>query len=238
MRSRDNKKEAGSNLAEWKPKTTLGKKVKNGEITNIDQILSKGLKILEPEIVDILLPDLETEFLMIGQSRGKFGGGKRSIWRNTQKISKEGSKMSFATMAVVGNHNGYIGLGFGKGKETMPAREKAIRQAKINLIKIRRGDGSWAPGGDPYHSIPYTVEGKSGSLKIRLMPAPQGSSLVVPSECQKILKLAGIKNAYSKTFGQTGTRVNLVKACFEALKKLSQVKVRYADKQKIAEEKQ
>ena len=73
----------------WTPTTDLGRRVKSGEITNIDDILDRGLTILEKEIVDMLLPNLKTELLEVGQSKGKFGGGKRSIWRQTQKKSKE-----------------------------------------------------------------------------------------------------------------------------------------------------
>jgi hypothetical protein len=69
----------------WQPKTTMGKKVKSGEIKDIDQILDNGEKILESEIVDILLPNLESELLLIGQSKGKFGGGQRRVFKQTQK---------------------------------------------------------------------------------------------------------------------------------------------------------
>src|SRR3989344_3711434 len=71
-------------LDSWKPRTELGRRVKNNEI-NIDDILDNGQKILEPEIVDFLIPDLASETIMVGQSKGKFGGGKRSVWKQTQK---------------------------------------------------------------------------------------------------------------------------------------------------------
>ena len=61
----------------WNPKTLLGKQVKAGKITDIDKILESGEKMLETEIVEILLPNLETDLLLIGQSKGKFGGGQR-----------------------------------------------------------------------------------------------------------------------------------------------------------------
>ena len=54
----------------WKPKTSLGLKVKNGEIANIDYVLDKRIKILEPGIVDALLPNLTTDLLMVGQAKG------------------------------------------------------------------------------------------------------------------------------------------------------------------------
>ncbi len=217
----------------WKPKTEVGKKVKSGLITNIDEILDNGIKIQESEIVDILLPDVQAELLMIGQSKGKFGGGQRRVFKQTQKKTCEGNKPSFSTIAVIGNNNGYIGLGPGKARETVPAREKAFRKARLNLIKIRRGCGSWACGCKEPHSIPFSVEGKCGSVSIKLMPAPKGTGLCIEDECGKILKIAGIKDVWSKTSGHTATRINLINACFEALKKLMQTKVKNEDFQKL-----
>ena len=211
-------------LESWQPKTDMGKKVKNGGINDIDEILNSGKRILETEIVDYLVPNMQIELLLLGQSKGKFGGGKRSIWRQTQKKTSEGNKPKFATLALVGNKDGYVGIGFGKSRETMPAREKAIRNAKLNLIKVKRGCGSWECSCGKDHSIPFKVEGKSASVKIILMPAPKGTKLTVEKECQKILNFAGIKDVYSKT-SKSRTKMGLIKACFEALKNLSKVKV-------------
>ena len=139
----------------WKPKTDLGRKVKAGEITDLNMILDSGLKVLEPEIVDVLLPNLQTDLLMVGQSKGKFGGGQRRVFKQTQKKTKEGNKPKFATLAVVGNEDGIIGIGYGKAKETVPAREKALRNAKLNVFKIRRGSGSWESHSVEANSIPF-----------------------------------------------------------------------------------
>ncbi|MBU4501753.1 MAG: 30S ribosomal protein S5 [Nanoarchaeota archaeon] len=220
---RDNK--PTFNLDSWKPKTDIGRKVKLGEIKNIDEILDKGLKMLEPEIVEFFLPNMESILIMVGQSKGKFGGGKRSIWRQTQKKTCEGNRTKFTSAAIVGDHNGYIGLGVGSAKETVPAREKAIRQAKLNLIKIKRGCGSWECSCAGPHSIPFKVKGGCGSVRIEIMPAPKGSNLTIEKECKRMLELAGIHDVYSKTKGQTGTKLNMIKACFAALKQLSQMRV-------------
>lgn len=235
MKKRRNKKEAETtgisrerefDISAWQPRTELGKKVKSGEIADIDTILDSGRRILEPEIADALLKDLHVELLEIGQSKGKFGGGKRSIWKTTQKKTCEGNKPSFTAMAVVGNKDGYVGIGFGKARETMPAREKATRKAKLNIVKIKRGCGAWACNCREPHSLPFTIEGKTGSSRIRILPAPKGTGLCVASECRKVLNLAGIKDVYSKTKGQTVARMNLLLACFEALKQLGKTKVR------------
>lgn len=214
-----------ANLEAWVPKTGLGRKVKSGEITSIDQILDVGLRIMEPEIVDALLSDLGSDLLMIGQSKGKFGGGQRRAFKQTQKKTAEGNKPSFGTMVVIGNRNGYIGMGYGKSRETVLSREKALRNAKLNIIKIRRGCGSWQCGCKTPHTIPFSVAGKCGSVTIRLMPAPKGSGLRVAEECRKILALAGVRDVWSKTFGQTRTTINLAAACFSALKNLGRSKL-------------
>lgn len=209
----------------WHPKTTLGRSVKEGTISDVEDLLDSGKKILESTIVDALLPNMTTELLFVGQSKGKFGGGQKRVFKQTQKKTQEGNKPKFATMAVVGNKDGIVGIGYGKSKETVPGREKAIRKAKLNIIKIRRGCGSWeCKCGEP-HSIPFQVEGKCSSVEIKLMPAPKGTGLCIESECAKILELAGIKDVWSKTKGQTKTKSNLIKACFAALKELMKVKV-------------
>ncbi len=208
----------------WTPKTELGRKIKNGEFKTIEEVLESGKKILETEIIDYLMKNLESEIIAVGQSKGKFGGGKRSVWRQTQKKTKEGNKPKFATVIAIGNRNGIIGIGLGKSKETMPAREKALRNAKLGTIKIKRGCGSWSCYCKKPHSIPFTVEGKCSSTIIKLMPAPKGTGLIIESEPQKILKLAGITDIYSDAKNTT-TKLNLIYALFDALKKLSKIKV-------------
>jgi small subunit ribosomal protein S5 len=208
---------------DWTPRTKIGKKVRTGEITHIDEILDWGKIIMEPEIVDTLL-DLQDELILVGQSKGKFGGGQRRVFKQTQKKTKEGNKPQFTAMAIVGNRDGYVGVGLGKSKETVPARDKALAKAKKNIFKIRRGCGSWE-GTDGPNSIPFTVEGQCGSVRIKLMPAPKGKGLVCEDEVAKVLELAGIEDIWSKSFGHTENKINLIKAVEAALKKLMRTKI-------------
>lgn len=211
-------------LDDWVPKTELGQKVNSGEISDIEEVFNLGYKIQEPEVVEKLIPELQSELLLIGQAKGKFGGGQRRIFRQTQKKTEDGNNISFTTCAVVGNGDGYVGVALGKSRETHPAREKSVRKAKLNLMKIRRGAGSWGSDSLEPTSIPFAVEGRCGSVRIKLMPAPKGKGLCVEKECAKILKVAGIKDIWSKTSGQTGTKINLIKALVNALEKLSEVR--------------
>lgn len=220
------KETQGRFIDSWKPKTKLGEAVKSGKEKDIDIVLEKRKKILEPEIIDSLIT-LETELLLIGQAKGKFGGGKRRAWRQTQKKTMEGNVLSFSAMVAVGDKKGHIGVGYGKSKETLPAREKAIRNAKLNIMKIVLGFES--PEHEKENSIPHTVpfkvQGKCGSVRVTFWPAPRGTGLVAGGECKKILALAGIKDVYSKTEGKTKTTFNLAKACLQALEKTKELKL-------------
>lgn len=208
-------------LTNWVPKTKIGKMVLSGKIKNIDEILESGEPILEDECVDYLL-NIEEDLLFAGQSKGKFGGGKRRAWRQAQKKTKEGNVLTFSAVAVIGNKDGYVGMGIGKAKETLPAREKAFKKAKRAIMKIKRGSGSFEGSSDEPHSIPMKVTGKCGSVEITLMPAPQGTGLVIGKEGKKILRLAGIQDVYSRSKGQTRTTINYAKAVMNALEKLKE----------------
>lgn len=205
----------------WNPRTALGRKVKDGEITDIKEVLAADVPVLEFEIIDTLLPGMEHDLLMIGQSRGKFGGGARRVFRQTQKKTREGNKPHFGTYCVIGNKNGIVGVGYGKAKETVPAREKALRRAKLSVFAIARGSGSWESTTSEPHTIPFAVEGRCGSVRIKLIPAPKGKGLVCEKEVAKILRFAGIKDIWSISFGQRRNKVNLIKATEDALRKLT-----------------
>jgi len=207
-------------LANWVPKTSLGKAVLEGKIKSIDEILESGTRILEPEIVDKLMPNLKTELIYIGGRTGKGGGIQRIPIRITARMKASGRKFRMSAFVAVGNCDGYIGIGSGKSIEARKAVEKATRKAKLNIIKVKRGCGSWECGCGEPHSIPYKVEGKSGSVRVILMPAPKGVGLVADDESKKIFRLAGIKDIWVKTFGNTSMRINLIRAIFNALKKL------------------
>ncbi|MFH0712162.1 MAG: 30S ribosomal protein S5 [archaeon] len=212
-------------LERWIPRTELGRKVRAGKIKDIDEILKDGKKIMESEIVDLLVRGLKVDTLFIGQAKGKFGGGKRRAFRQTQKKTKEGNVLTFGVMAVVGDEHGHVGLGYGRASETLPAKEKAIRKAKLSIVKIPRGCASYNCSCDGEHSIPLAVEGKCSSVVIKLMPAPQGTGLVVGDEMKKILRMVGIKDVYSQTEGKIRTTFNAAKALMVALNKLNEVRI-------------
>jgi small subunit ribosomal protein S5 len=209
----------------WIPKTSLGKSVIQGKVTDINKILESGVKIKEHQIVDRLVPNIESELVLIGGRPGKGGGIQRTPIRISAKMHRSGRRYSSTAFAIVGNKDGIVGIGKGRGKETRASIEKAIQKAKLNIIKVPRGCGSWeCECGEP-HSIPFKTKGKSGSVRVELIPAPKGIGLAVDDESKKILRLAGIKDVWGRTLGDTGTRFNLIKAVFNALKNLHRYRV-------------
>jgi small subunit ribosomal protein S5 len=193
----------------WIPLTGLGKMVASGQITSIDQVLDSGKPIKEVQIVDSFLPDLVDEVLDITM---------------VQRMTDSGRRVKFRTVVVVGNRNGYIGFGQGKDSQVGNAITKAIKDAKLNLIKVNRGCGSWECGCSLEHSIPVQVTGKAGSVRVTLKPAPQGIGLVTGDIAKKVLGLAGIRDVWGFSSGETRTTINFAKATFNALMETNMVR--------------
>jgi small subunit ribosomal protein S5 len=195
---------------EWDPKTRLGVMVKNKEITTMSDALSSGLPLRETEIVDMLLPEVNDEVIDVNM---------------VQRMTDSGRRVKFVITVAVGNTDGYVGLGQAKGKEVGSSIRKAIDNAKMNLIEIRRGCGSWECGCGKAHTIPFAIKGKSGSVEITLKPAPQGIGLATGNVAKKILGLAGVKDCWAFTKGKTKTTVNYANAVFNALKENTQTRI-------------
>ncbi|NAZ25664.1 30S ribosomal protein S5 [Thermofilum sp.] len=190
--------------SEWQPRTLLGKMVLEGKIKSIDEIFAKNIPIKEVEIIDTLLPDLKSEVISVGF---------------VQRQTDSGEVSQYQVTVVVGNENGYVGVGMGKSRQIGVAIEKATRRAKLNIIPVRRGCGSWECLCGKPHSIPYKVEGKAGSVKIELIPAPRGVGIVASDVAKTVLRLAGISDVWSRSYGETRTTHNMAKAVYNALKK-------------------
>ncbi|MEM4336172.1 MAG: 30S ribosomal protein S5 [Candidatus Anstonellales archaeon] len=196
-------------LENWEPKTKVGKAVKKGEITDIDAILEGGNKILEPEIVDMLIPDLKAETILVSP---------------TQRTTDSGRKVSFRAIVAVGDEKGHVGVGVGKSQEVGPAVDYATKQAKKNIIKVKMGCGSWECRCGRPHSLPRMVVGREGSTVVTLKPAPRGLGLAANDTVKTILKLAGIKDVWSKARGATDNVYNTIVATISALDSLNKIK--------------
>ena len=203
---------------EWEPKTKLGTLVKRGHIKTMNDALESGLPLREPGIIDMLLPEINDEVIDVNM---------------VQRMTDSGRRVKFVITVAVGNNDGYVGFGQAKGKEVGTSIRKAIENAKLNIIGIRRGCGSWECGCGKPHTVPFAVDGKSGSVEITLKPAPQGIGLATGNVAKKILTLAGIKDCWAFTRGKTKTTVNYAKAVFNALEKNAEMRVMPLEYKKV-----
>ena len=196
---------------EWVPKTDIGKMVKSGQITSVEEIYSMGKKILEHQIVDHLYPDMSEETLEVS---------------STQRMTDNGRKMQFRAIVLVGDRKGHFGIGAGKSEEVKPAIESAVKDAKRNIISVPFGCGSWESGAGFKNSIPITVNGRAGSVRVTLKPAPLGLGLAANEVVKKVLSAAGVKDIWSFSRGRTRNIYNTAMAVIAALEKLNSMRLK------------
>ncbi len=197
-------------LRNWQPRTRLGRMVMNGEILTCVRAIATGYPIREVEIVDALLPEMEDDVLSVNM---------------IQRMTDSGRRVRFNVLCAVGNKDGYVGLSVCKGKEVASTIQKAITQAKLNLVPVLRGNGSWESAEGPGNSIPFKSTGRSGSTRVTLLPAPSGKGLVIGDYGRRVLTLAGVEDVWSRSSGQTRSTINFARATYNALEELSKTKV-------------
>ncbi len=184
----------------------------------MSQALRSGLPLRESPIVDALLPGLHDEVLDVNM---------------VQRMTDSGRRFKFAVTVVVGNGDGFVGLGRAKGREVGPTIRRAIDRAKLKVVEVLRGCGSWECGCGQSHTVPFSVSGRSGSVVVSFRPAPRGVGLAVGDVAKPILRFAGITDAWGFTAGHTKTTVNYAQAAFRALIALSELKLAGEDASRL-----
>ena len=124
-------------------------------------------------------------------------------------VVKGGRRFSFAALVVVGDENGRVGYGYGKGTEVPVSVEKATKQANRRLYTLPLSGTT----------IPHRVEGRFGAARVLLMPAAPGTGIIAGATVRSVVELAGVKDILTKSRGSSNP-VNLVKATFDALQQL------------------
>ncbi|MGC8676251.1 MAG: 30S ribosomal protein S5 [Candidatus Micrarchaeia archaeon] len=204
----EEEKEAFS-IEAWQPRTKLGQQVKQGAITSIEQIFASGKPIKEVGIIDALLPKLESKVLETA---------------SVQRMTKDTRKQKYRVTAAVGDRNGHVGVGVGKGVELKPTISAAIKDAKMHVISVKFGCGSWECNCGLPHSLPIALSARCGSAQVIFKPAPRGVGIVAGPIAKQVLELSGIKDVWTFSKGRTRDIYNTAMATYMALKSLSEMK--------------
>ena len=139
------------------------------------------------------------------------------------RVTEGGKQLSFRVCIIIGDRKSRVGYGVAKGKDVQIAVEKAVRQAKKNLITIPLVNGT----------IPHKVISKFKAARIMIKPAPQGSGIIAGGAIRTVLEMAGVRNASAKILGKTNSKMNNIKAAFIALQSFKTMPKKKVKKQPV-----
>jgi len=125
------------------------------------------------------------------------------------KVTKGGRTFSFSALVVVGDGNGSVGHGLGKALDVSESIQKAVQDAKKNLVKVSLNKGT----------VPHEQKGKYGAGKILIKPAADGTGVIAGGAMRAVLEMAGVHNCLAKSQGSSNPH-NVVKATIDALSKM------------------
>lgn len=131
--------------------------------------------------------------------------------RRVARVTAGGRRFTFRATVVLGNQKGTVGFGTGKAGDTSQAIEKAVREAKKQLISIPLTE---------HGSVPHEVYAKFKTARVVLKPGRVGKGLVAGGSARTVLALAGVRNASAKILSHTKNKLTNARATIEALKKL------------------
>lgn len=126
------------------------------------------------------------------------------------RVVAGGRRFSFRVSVVIGDRKGSVGVGLGKGTDTALAIEKAVKNAKKNMITVKLTENM---------SIPYEINAKYKSSRVIIMPAP-GKGIVAGSSVRNVLDLMGAKNISAKMISRSKNKLNNARVAISAFQSL------------------
>ena len=122
------------------------------------------------------------------------------------KVVKGGRILGFAALTVVGDGDGRVGMGKGKSKEVPAAVQKAMEEARRNMIKVTLKNGT----------LQHTVKAHHGAANVIMMPAPKGTGIIAGGPMRAVFEVVGITDVVAKSHGSSNP-YNMVRATLDAL---------------------
>jgi small subunit ribosomal protein S5 len=152
------------------------------------------------------------KFTPRAQTEGNDDGLKEKMIavNRVTKVVKGGRTLSFAALTVVGDGDGRIGMGKGKAKEVPVAVQKAMEDARRNMVRVALKSGS----------IHHTVRGEHGASRVLMAPAPAGTGIIAGGPMRAVFEVLGVTDIVAKSHGSTNP-YNMVRATLDALKNMT-----------------
>ena len=125
------------------------------------------------------------------------------------KVVKGGHIFGFTALTVVGDGNGRVGFGRGKAREVPVAIQKAMDQARRNMVKVSLSGST----------LQYPVRARHGASKVFMQPASEGTGIIAGGAMRSVLELAGVHDVLAKCYGSTNP-VNVVRATIKGLESM------------------
>ena len=141
------------------------------------------------------------------------------------KVVKGGRVFSFAAMVVVGDGNGRGGYGTGKSKEVPLAVQKAMEQARRNMVSVKLKNGT----------VQYPLYGRHGAARVYMQPASEGTGIIAGGAMRALFEAVGVHNVLAKVMG-TNNPMNVVRATINGLKQMNDAEQVAAKRGKTVEE--
>jgi len=150
---------------------------------------------------------------MQGKMQGKAEGPEDGLREKmiavnrVTKVVKGGRILGFAALTVVGDGDGRVGMGKGKSKEVPAAVQKAMEEARRNMVKVSLRNGS----------VHHTVYGHHGAARVMMTPAPKGTGIIAGGPMRAVFEVMGITDVVAKSHGSSNP-YNMVRATLDALR--------------------
>jgi small subunit ribosomal protein S5 len=221
---------------------TKDKKIEDKKSKEVKPEISQGGFAMSPEAANVN-KSTGTKRKFINKKFDKKRGGKRGpgkpksefdqkiiSLRRVTRVVAGGRRFSFSVAMVIGDRKGSVGVGLGKSSDTSLAIDKAIRDAKKNMI---------TPALTKTNSIPFNIESKYCASRVMMVPAP-GKGLKAGGAMRTILDLLGAQDVTGKIFSRSKNHINNARATIEALKQIgvkSQIKQVASRKRQVISEK-